>query len=267
MDSQQCGPARITTHDGATVVELAYPDRLTFGRDPGGDLVFVDDFELSRRAGELRHDGSGVAVSNLSRVHSLFVNSLAGSIRLAPARENAAPGAYVMTDGIFEVTVRNWELSGCRIVVEVDSTSTEEQNVDSHQTPQTVFPLRLNPETKEFVTAVVLCRPKLQAGPATPIMPTVPELTRQILEVTNSWHLLRRFEEDPVLRAQLTGRIHEHLRQLRQKLNGRGLVAKGALAPPVLADALINNDIIVPAHLALLDDPAWQATQADLWWS
>ncbi len=267
MDAPQCGPARVSTHDGATVVELRYPHRLTFGRDPGGDLVFVDDFELSRRAGELRHDGSGVVVANLSTVHSLFVNSLAGSIRLAPARPDASPGAYVMADGVFEITVRNWQVSGCRIIVEVDSTSTINSPPDSLKAPGTVFPLRLNPETKEFVTALMLCRPKLQAGSATPVMPTVPELAQQILKVTNSWHLLRQFDEDPVVRAQLTGRIHEHLRQLRKKLSDRGLVAKGALAPPVLADVLINNDIIVPSHLALLDDPTWQTTQADLWWS
>jgi hypothetical protein len=266
MDTQQCGPARVTTHDGATVLELRYLDRLTFGRDPGGDLVFLDDFELSRRAGELRHDGTGVAVSNLSRVHSLFVNSLAGSIRLAPARENTAPGAYVMTDGIFEITVRNWALSGCRILVEVDSVSIKEQIVQGEPTSPTVFPLRLNPETKEFVTALILCKPKLLAGPATPV-PTVPELTRQILEVTNSWHLLQSFDTDPTARAQLTGRIHEHLKQLRKKLSNRGLAPQGALAPPALADVLINNDIIVPAQLALLDDSKWQTAQANIWWS
>jgi hypothetical protein len=267
MDGQLCGPARISTHDSATVVELQHPHRLLFGRDPGADLVFADDLELSRQAGEIRHDGSGVVVTNLSRLHSLFVNSLAGSIRLAPAREGAAPGAYVMVDGVFEITVRNWQRSGCRIVVEVDSVASAEQPVASPQTRETHFPLRLNPDTKEFVTALVLCKPKLQAGSATPVMPTVPELTQQILEATNSWHLLRQFNEDSAVRAQLTGRIHEHLRQLRKKLSARGLVGKGALAPPVLADVLINNDVIVPAYLALLDDPTWQTAQADRWWS
>jgi hypothetical protein len=205
-------------------------------------------------------------VTNLSKAHSLFVNSLAGSIRLAPVRDSAAPGAYLMVDGVFEITVRNWQVSGCRIVVEVDSNSAVEEHTLS-QTPETYYPLRLNTDTKEFVTALVLCRPKLQAGSGTPIMPTVPDLTRKILEATDSWHLLRQFDEDPKVRARLTGRIHEHLKQLRKKLSDGGLVPPGALAPPVLADALINNDIILPSHLALLDDPTWQTAQAERWWS
>jgi hypothetical protein len=47
----RCGPVRITTHDGDTVLELPPQGRITFGRDPTLDLAFTDDLRLSRRAG------------------------------------------------------------------------------------------------------------------------------------------------------------------------------------------------------------------------
>jgi hypothetical protein len=37
--------------------------------------------------------------------------------------------------------------------------------------------------------------------------------------------------------------------------------------PPVLADVLIENDVILPEHLQLLDDPEWLELQATAWWS
>jgi hypothetical protein len=197
------------------------------------------------------------------------VHSPTGRIRLPPAEEGTAPVASYLVDGEFEITVRNWEISRCRIIVAVKSApSIDEQTPEAPQTQTaTKYPLRLNPATKEFVTALVLCKPKLEARSLATPMPTVPELTRQVLETTGSHHLLREFDEDPSVRTRLTGRIHEHLKQLRAKLNSRGLAPPGALAPSVLADVLINNDIIMPSHLALLNDPAWLDTQAELWWS
>jgi hypothetical protein len=242
-------------------------DQILFGREPGLDLVFSGDPDLSRRAGELRHIGTGVAVTNLSGVHSLYVKSLAGKIKLSPLREGSPPGLYVMTAGEFEISVRNWERSGCRILVHITATSVNVAAEMPAGAQGTRLPLRLNPHTKEFATALVLCKSKLEAGgSSTPIMPTVPEITRRVLEATGSWNLLREYESDNGGRTRLSGRIHEHLKQLRAKLYDRGLVPAGPLAPPILADVLINNDIIKPSDLRLFDDPGWLEVQSRLWW-
>ncbi|WP_028935355.1 FHA domain-containing protein [Pseudonocardia spinosispora] len=267
MDTSQWVSARLTVPAQNLEFSLEPSRRVTFGRDPAMDLVFSGDPGLSRCAGDIHHRGHGVEVTNRSGKHSLFVQSPSGRVRLPPA-DNKPALSTSLVDGTFEITIPNWETSDCRIIIEISPGAHDVTPIDAPRgRTETHYPLRLNPATKEFATALVLCRPKLTAGAAAVAMPTVPELTRQVLAATDAWHLVRQFDEDPTARTRLTGRIHEHLKQLRAKLAARELGPPGALAPPVLADVLIENDIIVPSHLALLGDAKWLAIQAGLWWS
>lgn len=163
-----------------------------------------------------------------------------------------------------------WRASDRRVVVEVnrDSGRLPVGQRDEGRSTSTQIPLTLNPETKEFITALLLCRPRLLGGGPAAGPPPVPELTRQILIATNSWHLLRQFDNNEAVRARMTGRVHEHLKQLRAKLTSRGLAPPGArLSAAVIADLLIDHDVVVHRHLALLDDPAWLERQEQRWWT
>ncbi|WP_232662894.1 FHA domain-containing protein [Pseudonocardia sp. TRM90224] len=254
-------------HERDPIILLEPLRRITFGRDPTADLVFSGDPGLSRHAGEIRHAGSGVVIANLSARHSLFVAEAGRRTRLHPVQSGAARVSLFLAAGVFEVTAQNWEASGCRIAIHVaPADPVDVEQVPAQARTETEHSLRLNPATKEFATALVLCSAKLRTGTAASV-PTVPELTRQVLEATGSWHLLRRLDDDPATRSRLTGRIHEHLKQLRSKLKARKLAPEGAMAPALLADVLIDNDIIAPTHLGLLEDPDWLAVQAELWWS
>jgi hypothetical protein len=258
--------AIVTVFARESVVSVAPSERVTFGRDPATDLVFPEGTRLSRLAGEIRNVGTGVLIVNHSASHSIFVHSAAGPIRLPPATDSTQPAGTFVANGIAHVTVPHWEESGCKLTVRAPQINDSSPRAEPARRTATGHILELNPETKEFVTALMLCKPRLDGGTAP--VPNVPTLTRKILEATNSWHLLARFESDQETRAKLTSRTHEHLRQLRVKLHAKGLVDGGeSIAPHALAELLISNDIVVPRHLALLDDENWQAKQADLWWT
>lgn len=280
MTATGCGRVVVLTHDGATYRELRPQQRMTFGRAPDCDLVFDGDSRLSRRAGQIHHLGPVVAVTNLSSSHSLFVHA-EGSTRerLLPTGQAPEPASRFLTSGTHEVTSPRWEDSGCRIVITVDPPAAPAgPPPDLDDTPadrsQTVVALNLNPATKEFATALVLCRPKLLDGPTAQV-PPVPELTRAVLVATGSQHLLDRFDSgsrpSPTSgrsdRDKLVGRVHDHLKQLRAKVFAAELTTTRELRPHELADVLIENDVVTPAHLGLLTDPEWLTTQESLWWS
>jgi hypothetical protein len=269
------------THDGATYRELRPEQRMTFGRAPDCDLVFEGDSRLSRRAGQIHHLGPVVAVTNLSGSHSLFVHAEGATReRLLPTDREAEPASRFLTSGTHEVTSPRWEDSGCRIVITIDAPARvvhERDDDTSEDRLQTLVALNLNPATKEFATALVLCRPKLLHGPTAQV-PPVPELTRAVLAATGSQHLLDRFDADAPAspgrpkagrteRDKLVGRVHDHLKQLRAKVFAAELTTSRELRPHELADVLIENDVITPAHLDLLADPEWLTTQESLWWS
>lgn len=284
MTATGCGRVVVMTHDGATYRELRPEQRMTFGRAPDCDLVFEGDSRLSRRAGLLHHLGPVVAVTNLSASHSLFVHAEGATReRLLPVDRDGEPASRFLTAGTHEVTSPRWEDSGCRIVITVDPPAAPGRVVHERvdDTPadrlQTLVALNLNPATKEFATALVLCRPKLLNGPTAPV-PPVPELTRAVLVATGSQHLLDRFDADAASspgrpksgrtdRDKLVGRVHDHLKQLRGKVLAAELTTSRELRPHELADVLIENDVITPAHLDLLTDPEWLTTQESLWWS
>jgi hypothetical protein len=268
----------ISTHGGATYRELRPHERVTFGRAPDCDLVFVGDSRLSRRAGHIQHLGPVVAVTNLSGSHSLFVHTEGATReRLLPADPDADPASRFLTSGAHEVTSPRWEDSGCRIVISIDpalAAGTDRTYDAPADRVPTQVALSLNPATKEFATALVLCRPKLLHGPTAQV-PSVPELTRAVLGATGSQHLLVRFDAprprgDQTSRTdrdKLVGRVHDHLKQLRAKVFGAGLTASRELPPHALADVLIENDVVTAADLDLLTDPEWLTTQEKLWWT
>jgi hypothetical protein len=267
----------VLTHDGATYRELRPEQRMTFGRAPDCDLVFEADSRLSRRAGQIVHLGPVVAVTNLSGSHSLFVHAEgAPRERLLPTDREAEPASRFLTSGTHEVTSPRWEESGCRIVITIDAAAGPAPDRPGTQDDRsrTVVALNLNPATKEFATALVLCRPKLLHGPTAPV-PPVPELTRAVLAATGSQHLLDRFDAAAGARPRsgrtdrdkLVGRVHDHLKQLRGKVFAAELTTSRELRPHELADVLIENDVVTPAHLELLTDPRWLTVQERLWWS
>jgi hypothetical protein len=263
--------ARLTAeHTGHT--RLLDPGRsVDFGRDPSMEFSFPGDPRLSRRAGRITHRDEGVSVANLSSTHSLYVRTGSGRTRLPPHTRPAPPAAVVLGGGVHHVEAPSWEDNGCRITVEVSSPEVQSRAPGTAHGTRTVLPVRLNPATKEFAIALVLCRAKLIDGPAAPV-PSAAELVRQVLELTSSYSLLREFESDqPVAggrstRARLLSRIHEHMRQLRTKLQAAGFASPGELLAPSLADALIENDVVTVAHLKLLEEPSWLETQEQLWW-
>jgi hypothetical protein len=212
----------------------------------------------------------------------LFVESAgAQRERLLPSHGTAEPPTRLLGVGSHDITSPRWETSRCRILVLVAATAPEPaEPLTSGDPVSTYVALTLNPETKEFATALVLCREKLLHGP-TAAVPSVPELTRAVLRATGSLHLLARFDHEPAVsggattashrphrseRARLVGRLHEHLKQLRDKVHKAGLSPTRELKPHELADVLIENDVITPAHLRLLVDPEWLTRQEQLWW-
>lgn len=287
MTATGCGRVVVLTHDGNTYRELRPQQRMTFGRAPDCDLVFEGDSRLSRRAGQIHHLGPVVAVTNLSTSHSLFVHAEGATReRLLPGDGSAEPASRFLTSGTHEVTSPRWEDSGCRIVITVEpsvspaaATGPAPDRVDTDADRlRTVVALTLNPATKEFATALVLCRSKLLNGPTAQV-PPVPELTRAVLVATGSQHLLDRFDsgigagsgQPPKSgrsdRDKLVGRVHDHLKQLRAKVFAAELTTSRELRPHELADVLIENDVVTTAHLDLLTDPGWLTTQESLWWS
>jgi hypothetical protein len=174
----------------------------------------------------------------------------------------------VLTRGRAEVSGPAWGASTFGVTVVVDAPSrplpTFEGAVSATVTSE---PLRLRTGTKEFVTALMLCRQRLLDPTDTAPPPPVPELTRHVLEATNSWHLLHELDTDERARARLTGRVHEHLKALRVKIVRSGLAERGVrLSPVEMVDLLVAAGAVSRQHLALLNDREWLAAQEAQWW-
>ena len=200
----------------------------------------------------LEWNGSGVLITNLGATHGLVVDA-DGAVSRLPA---ASTGG-VLTRGRAEVSGPAWGTStfGLTVVVEAPSLPmpTFEGAVGATVTSE---PLRLRTGTKEFVTALMLCRQRLLDPTDTAAPPPVPELTRHVLGATNSWHLLHELDTDDRARARLTGRVHEHLKALRVKIVRSGLAERGVRLTPVeMVDLLVAAGAVTRQHLALLDDP------------
>ncbi|PVZ04550.1 hypothetical protein [Actinomycetospora cinnamomea] len=258
--------ARVAGADGNSAV-LTARRHLTVGRDATCDISFPGEARLSRRAVHLSWNGFGVVIANISRTHGLTVTAAATTARL-PSRSEAGPTTgFFLASGTATIAGPSWPGSPFLVTVEVGAGQLAPGSAVNVALSATRQPFRLRTDTKEFLTALMLCRPRLEdpAGNATP--PAAPQLTRQILEVTNSWHLVRQFDVDESVRKTLTGRVHEHLKGLRAKVLRHALVPGGTpLPPPALVDVLIASEAVTPLHLELLEDDAWLEWQESQWW-
>lgn len=268
-EPQECRRATVSAPALGSSLEFGPGSLLTFGRDPTTDLCFPADSRLSRYAGEIRWGADGVLLTNTSARHSLFVESTSGSAELEPAGPDGSATAFVLSRGHATVAVP-WPESGCRLIVEVLGGDVPEPPAGRNPSAPTTSDhgLRLQEDTKLFVTALLLCRPHL-TGPATdpPVTPSIPELSREILVATDSFHLLRDFDDDGPGRDRLTGRVHDQLRELRAKVVRHGLAPTGSrLPPPALAELLVRHRVITRRHLLLLGDAAWRDAQSERWW-
>jgi hypothetical protein len=128
-------------------------------------------------------------------------------------------------------------------------------------------PLRLRPDTKLFLIALLLCQPWLADPSHTTALPTAPQIARAALECVCATRQIHWFEADARFRANLVGQVNDHLKYLRERVRAGGLAPSGTrLTPGVIAQALLVNDVITAADLAYLEDAQWKTTQEDLWW-
>jgi len=258
--------ARVTGSDGACT-ELTERRPLSVGRDRACDLSFPDEARLSRRAAHLSWNGFGVVIANVSHTHGLTVSAAATTARL-PSRSASGPTTgFFLASGTATIAGPSWPDSLFLVTVEVGNVPGSPVSAADLGLSVTNQPFRLRSNTKEFLTALMLCRPRLEDPGGAAMPPPVPQLTHQILEVTNSWHLLREFTVDESVRATLTGRVHEHLKGLRAKVLRHGLVPQGTKLPPAaLVEVLVVSEAVTPAHLELLHDEAWLEWQEAHWW-
>ena len=257
---------RVSTAAGETV-ELPAGSRLVFGRGPDADLVVLAGRGLSRRAGVIAGLAGGVLVTNISRSHALYAVGDGYRIRLPRLEDDDEPaGGWFVRTGSLDVGSQAMLDEGCplrvTVVGEADTLPPSEPAGDA-----TVLPLRLDPDTKLFLVALLWCRPWLVDPTRTTPLPRTPEIAREALVATDAHHELERFDTDPAFRDRLSARVGEHVKALRQKITERGLARRGVrLSDEVVASVLLEHAVITPADLARLDDPEWCTRQEDLWW-
>ncbi len=258
--------ARVTV--GERVTDLTPGGELLIGRDRRCEIALPDEGRLSRRAVRLRSRDGGVLVTNLSRTHALVIDAHGTVSRLEPASPDGADGGFVLSYGSARLSGPSWGSSPFAVDITVQGgvVRTVLPGWTSSGTA-TEEPLRLQRGTKEFVVALMLCRHRLEDPTRAAAPPAVPKLARDVLEATNSWHLVRDYDIDERTRLRLTRRMHEHLKTLRAKLVRSGLAAEGAeISPPLVVSLLIDSGAIRRQDLALLSDKAWLQRQEEQWW-
>lgn len=265
--------ARVRTPSGR-VIGIPAGGRLVFGRGPDADLMISGGRGLSRRAGVISAVNGGAWVANISRTHALYTVYDGCRIRLPRMEEHGEPfgGWFVRSGGVL-VGSRAMLEEGQSLSVMVAGESGEPTEVAQPRAPQpggdpTLLPLYLDPKTKLFLVALMWCRPWLSDPTRGTPLPRTPEIARAALEVTGAYYELERFDSDPAFRDRLSARVAEHIKVLRRKIAERGLARAGVrLSDEVVVEVLLEHDVISPADLARLDDPAWCSRQEDLWWT
>jgi hypothetical protein len=270
VDPSRRTSAQVRTAEGDTV-DVPRGGRLVFGRGPDADLVIVAGRGLSRRAGVIAGLDGGVLVTNISRTHALYAVGEAYRIRLPRVEPGDEPaGGWYVRSGTFEVGSQAMldDASPLRIEVVGGGDDTLPGESERPAGDATLLPLRLDPDTKIFLVALMWVRPWLLDPARTSPLPRTPEIARAALEATDAFYELERFDTDTEFRDRLAARVGEHLKALRQKIAERGLVRPGVrLSDEVVAGVLLEYAVITPADLARLDDPVWCTRQEDLWWT
>jgi hypothetical protein len=257
---------RVSTGSGE-LVDVPPGGRLVFGRGPDADLVVVAGRGLSRRAGVIAGMPGGVLVTNISRSHALYVVGDGYRIRLPRLEDGDEPaGGWFVRAGTVSVGSQAMLDEGVPLRVTVLGAADTQPELEPAG-DATVLPLRLDPDTKLFLVALLWCRPWLVDPTRRTPLPRTPEIAREALVVTDAHYELERFDTDPAFRDRLSARVGEHVKALRQKISERGLAARAVrLSDEVVASVLLEHAVITRADLARLDDPDWCTRQEDLWW-
>jgi hypothetical protein len=264
----------------ATEVQLLCPDgtrislqpgqRLTFGRGHEADLLIASGPGLSRRAGAVAALTAGAWIENLSRAHALYVRGDSYHIRLPPSGAEGPPGGWLVSHGSAVVGSMAMIREGrtLRITVAASTAARAPVAVPGRDAEEsTRQPLVLQPDTKLYLVALLLCRPWLIDLSHSASLPTAPQIAQTALELTSASHQLRRLEADTEFRASLVGQVNDHLKYLRERIQAAGLAPAGTrLTPAAIAQVLLVNDVLTRADLALTDQPQWRSRQEDLWW-
>ncbi|GAB3659260.1 hypothetical protein GCM10027589_20280 [Actinocorallia lasiicapitis] len=261
------GRVEVTGPSGEALV-LRPGDVVVFGRDPAAELPVTDDPWLSRRAGEISVLAEGVRVSNLSQKHALFIRFPDDTVRLPALGERPRDKSCLVSAGTVRIGTAAMLDQDRPVLLTLTDQITGPAPVRDGGDRQstTERPLELNPLTKEFMVAFVLCRPWLDDPSRMAPLPSAPEIAEAALRITQAHHLLRALP-DPAVRTQLSQRVHECIKGLRAKLRAKRLLrADPANGWGLLASTLLYYDVIGPRHLALLKDAGWLSAQEDKWW-
>jgi hypothetical protein len=242
-------------------------DGLVFGRGPDVDLPLGGDIWLSRRMGEIRVLENAVSVTNLSRKHALHVESSDNAIKLPTTIAAKDAGAYLLPAGLSLIGTAAMlkDARAVRIMVSAGwgPASSPPPASATHTRQLSTQPrLKLNPETKIFIVALLLCRPWLDDDSRLAPLPTAPQIAAEALHITAAYGELQKLQTDAKARELITEQVRRALRELREKLHAQRLVnSNTGLGLGNVAAALLYYDIITRDHLALLDDTEWRTAQ------
>ncbi|TDD82631.1 hypothetical protein E1298_22455 [Actinomadura rubrisoli] len=243
-------------------------ERLVFGRGPGVDLPLGEDRFTSRRVGEVAVLADGVRIVNLSRKQALLVQAGPGEpVRLPALVQGSHDGGHLLRAG--SALVGSARMLEQRLAVHVVVPPVAPGEIEPPPYGiSTEARVRMNLETREFMVALLLCRPWLERPDRIGRLPSQPELGRLALETANAHHLLRRIDADAESRERFHRKIHDHVKTLRGKLARHGLVpAEEVVGHSAIVSALLHFDVIGPRHLALLQDEHWLSVQENKWWN
>ncbi|GAA2733963.1 hypothetical protein [Actinocorallia aurantiaca] len=258
-------PVLVTGPDGA-LFPLERGESVVFGRGTQTDIPLGGDPWLSRTAGRIAAVDGGALISNLSGRHSLYVLIRSERLRLPVTTENGGLGFLLAEGGALVGTAPMLDHGRALDVRTAGGTPPPAPPPDTPSQETTGLPVRLDPATKEFMVAFLLCRPWLLDPTRMAPLPRAPELARQALELTGAHHLLRGFDGSAA-RGRLAQQVHDHLKELRAKIYRAGLVGRDQqLSLSAIASALLHYDVIGLRHLELARDPAWLTAQENKWW-
>lgn len=242
---------------------------LVFGRSKHADLVVTGDPGLSRLAGQITVSTDGARIDNLSRSHGLIA-VIHGQVNHLPPSGAEDHGILLIAAGRARVGSPYMHGGGemIELAVDPDAGVRAPELPDVTEETDTTTRMRVGPYTKEFVSALMLCRDWLSDPTRARALPTSASVAREALAVTHTWDQLTRFDAGQVdVRTRITRRVEDHLRHLKGKLSESGILEPGTrVTRERLAHHLITLQVLTPAHLRLLKDPEWLDAQAELWW-
>jgi len=264
---------RVTVHQrDRKPLRLALGARIRFGRSRLADIQIADD-TLSRLAGEMHVVPLGLEITNLSESHVIEIMIDGRFNRLDKREPPKPPPSLIVAAEVAAIGTPGMHRLGTALRAQIEIPSglrhlTVPTAPLEDDTPYTRRALDIHPHTKEFVTALMLCRPWLADPQHSQPLPTAKEIARADLEAVAAHHLIASFDREAPVRAAVTSRVQGHLKDLKHKLARSGLLPPGTrISQALLADTFVKLGILVADDLALLDDPHWLSIQERLWWT